>query len=62
MSTEPRIPDAPPAERRPVTIPRLAEMKQRGEPIVMVTAYDYPSAQVAEEAGSTSCWSATRPR
>ena len=26
-------------------------MKQRGEPIVMVTAYDYPSAQAAEEAG-----------
>jgi len=50
MSTEPRIPDAPPGEHRPVTIPRLAEMKQRGEPIVMVTAYDYPSAQVAEEA------------
>jgi 3-methyl-2-oxobutanoate hydroxymethyltransferase len=37
--------------RRPVTIPGLAEMKQRGEPIVMVTAYDFPSAQVAEEAG-----------
>ena len=51
MSTEPRIPHAPPSERRPVTIPQLAEMKQRGEPIVMVTAYDYPSAQVAEEAG-----------
>ncbi|MGH2980351.1 MAG: 3-methyl-2-oxobutanoate hydroxymethyltransferase [Solirubrobacterales bacterium] len=50
MSTEPRVPDAPPGERRPVTIPRLAEMKQAGEPIVMVTAYDYPSAQVAEEA------------
>ena len=50
MSTEPRIPHAPPGEHRPVTIPRLAEMKQRGEPIVMVTAYDYPSAQVAEEA------------
>ena len=33
-----------------MTIPQLAEMKQRGEPIVMVTAYDYPSAQVAEEA------------
>ena len=42
MSTEPRIPDAPPADRRPVTIPQLAEMKRRGEPIVMVTAYDYP--------------------
>ena len=32
-------------------MPRLAEMKAAGEPIVMVTAYDYPSAQVAEEAG-----------
>jgi 3-methyl-2-oxobutanoate hydroxymethyltransferase len=38
------------AERRPVTLPRLAEMKHKGEPIVMVTAYDFPSAQVAEEA------------
>ena len=26
-------------------------MKAAGEPIVMVTAYDYPSAKVAEEAG-----------
>jgi 3-methyl-2-oxobutanoate hydroxymethyltransferase len=26
-------------------------MKARGEPIVMVTAYDFPSARVAEEAG-----------
>ncbi|MEX0992469.1 MAG: 3-methyl-2-oxobutanoate hydroxymethyltransferase [Solirubrobacterales bacterium] len=51
MSTEPRAPDAPPAQRRPVTVQRLAEMKQLGEPIVMVTAYDFPSAQVAEEAG-----------
>ena len=39
------------AERKPVTLPRLAEMKAAGEPIVMVTAYDYPSARVAEEAG-----------
>ena len=50
MSTEPRVPDAPPAGRKPVTIPQLAEMKRRGQPIVMVTAYDFPSAQVAEEA------------
>ena len=35
----------------PVTVPRLAEMKAAGEPIVMVTAYDFPSAQAAEEAG-----------
>ena len=26
-------------------------MKRNGEPIVMVTAYDFPSARVAEEAG-----------
>jgi 3-methyl-2-oxobutanoate hydroxymethyltransferase len=41
----------PPSERRPMSLPRLAEMKEAGEPIVMVTAYDYPSAQVAEAAG-----------
>jgi 3-methyl-2-oxobutanoate hydroxymethyltransferase len=34
-----------------MTLPRLAEKKRLGERIVMVTAYDYPSAQVAEEAG-----------
>ncbi len=39
------------ASRNPVTLPRLAEMKEVGEPIVMVTAYDYPSARAAEEAG-----------
>jgi 3-methyl-2-oxobutanoate hydroxymethyltransferase len=35
----------------PMTLPRLAEKKRAGEPIVMVTAYDYPSAQVAQAAG-----------
>ena len=35
----------------PMTLPQLAEMKARGEAIVMVTAYDHPSAQVVEEAG-----------
>ena len=34
-----------------MTLPRLAEMKEDGEPIVMVTAYDHPSAQVVEEVG-----------
>jgi 3-methyl-2-oxobutanoate hydroxymethyltransferase len=34
-----------------VTLPLLAEKKRRAEPIVMVTAYDWPSAQTAEEAG-----------
>lgn len=37
--------------RLPVTLPQLAEMKRLGEPIVMVTAYDFPSARVAELAG-----------
>jgi 3-methyl-2-oxobutanoate hydroxymethyltransferase len=41
----------PPVDRAPMTIPRVAEMKKNGEPIVMVTAYDFPSAQVAEEVG-----------
>ncbi len=50
MSARPQ--DSPaPADRKPVTLPRLAEMKAAGEPIVMVTAYDHPSAQVVEEAG-----------
>jgi 3-methyl-2-oxobutanoate hydroxymethyltransferase len=34
-----------------MTLPRLVEKKRLGEAIVMVTAYDYPSAQVAQEAG-----------
>jgi len=39
------------ASRLPMTLPRLAEMKRLGEPIVMVTAYDFPSALAAEKAG-----------
>jgi 3-methyl-2-oxobutanoate hydroxymethyltransferase len=50
MSSRPRI-DPSDAARTPVTVPKLAEMKRAGEPIVMVTAYDYPSATVAERAG-----------
>ncbi|MBD0281852.1 MAG: 3-methyl-2-oxobutanoate hydroxymethyltransferase [Thermoleophilaceae bacterium] len=42
---------APPAKRPAVTLSKLAEKRALGEPIVMVTAYDYPGAQVAEEAG-----------
>ncbi len=52
MSATPRTPipdnlDGP----LPMTLPRLAEKRRLGEAIVMVTAYDYPSAQVAQEAG-----------
>jgi 3-methyl-2-oxobutanoate hydroxymethyltransferase len=34
-----------------VTLSTVAEKKALGEPLVMVTAYDYPSASVAEAAG-----------
>ncbi len=52
MSAGGRSHTAPPEPgRRPVSLPDLAELKANGEPIVMVTAYDYPSATVAEEAG-----------
>jgi len=51
VSAAPFLPDSPTAQRLPVTLPALAEKKRLGEPIVMVTAYDFPSAQVAEAAG-----------
>ena len=34
-----------------LTLPELAEMKRRGDRIAMVTAYDYPSGRLADEAG-----------
>ncbi len=52
MSTHPsQISAATTPERLPVSLPRLSEMKRLGEPIVMVTAYDFPSARAAEAAG-----------
>lgn len=36
---------------RKVTTRRLTEMKQRGEKISMLTAYDYSSAQILDQAG-----------
>lgn len=36
---------------RPLTLGDIAAKKDAGEPIVMVTAYDYPGAQIVEEAG-----------
>jgi 3-methyl-2-oxobutanoate hydroxymethyltransferase len=51
VSTAPREPAGAGSSRARVTIPRLAEMKRAGDPIVMVTAYDFPSAKVVEEAG-----------
>src|SRR5688572_23233207 len=51
MSTPPRQDHPEPEQRRPITLTKLGEMRALGEPIVMVTAYDHPSAKVAEAAG-----------
>jgi 3-methyl-2-oxobutanoate hydroxymethyltransferase len=39
------------ARRTQVTLTTLAERKAAGEPVVMVTAYDAPSARIADEVG-----------
>ena len=42
----------PPTDRTgKLPLTELAEMKRRGERIVMVTAYDAPGARLADEAG-----------
>jgi 3-methyl-2-oxobutanoate hydroxymethyltransferase len=51
MSSGSRSHTVPAEDRVAMSLPRLQEMKENGEPIVMVTAYDYPSASVAEAAG-----------
>lgn len=43
---------ASPQGRKPVTTSKLRAMKSKGEAIAVVTAYDYPSAQLAEAAGA----------
>ena len=44
-------PASPVASRKPVSLPRLAEMRERGEKITMLTAYDATFAAVADAAG-----------
>ena len=46
MSTPPKDPN-----RKRITLTKLAEMRALGEPIVMITAYDHPSALIVEQAG-----------
>lgn len=50
MSSDPSVNISSSPERLPMTIPSLMEHKRRGEPLVMVTCYDYPSARIVEEA------------
>lgn len=51
MSAHPEVNVPTDPGRLPMTLPLLAEKKRLGEPIVMITAYDYPSARAAEAAG-----------
>jgi 3-methyl-2-oxobutanoate hydroxymethyltransferase len=51
MPSDPTINISSGSERLPMTVPGLMEHKRRGEPLVMVTCYDYPSARIVEEAG-----------
>ncbi|WP_394791304.1 3-methyl-2-oxobutanoate hydroxymethyltransferase [Rhodoferax sp.] len=44
-------PTSTPAQRKPISLPRLAEMRERGEKITMLTAYDATFAAVADAAG-----------
>ncbi len=57
MSTAPASPygtlppAVAPAQRKPLSLPRLAEMHARGEKIAMLTAYDATFAAMADAAG-----------
>jgi len=44
-------PVSPPSPRKPLSLPRLADMQARGEKIAMLTAYDATFAAMADAAG-----------
>jgi 3-methyl-2-oxobutanoate hydroxymethyltransferase len=51
MSTLPAVPDGTITIRQRTTIHTVQAKRDRGEPITMLTAYDYPSARAVDEAG-----------
>ena len=51
MTTRPRKPAPGTPAPGKLPLPELAEMKRRGDRIVMITAYDAPSGRIADEAG-----------
>jgi len=51
MSAKPQGLESSSGNRPKVTVLSLAEKHRRGEPITMLTAYDYPTARAVDEAG-----------
>jgi 3-methyl-2-oxobutanoate hydroxymethyltransferase len=51
MTTRPRKGSAGTPAAGKLPLPEVAEMKRRGDRIVMITAYDAPSARIADAAG-----------
>jgi 3-methyl-2-oxobutanoate hydroxymethyltransferase len=51
MTTRPRTPAPGTPAPGKLALPELIEMKRRGDRIVMITAYDAPSARIADAAG-----------
>ncbi|HZU19756.1 MAG TPA: 3-methyl-2-oxobutanoate hydroxymethyltransferase [Gaiellaceae bacterium] len=51
MTTRPRKPAPGTPAPGKLALPELAEMKRRGDRIVMITAYDAPSGRIADDAG-----------
>ena len=61
MSVHASTPSSGPSPSgRPVSIHDLQAFKDAGEKFSMLTAYDYLSAQILDEAASRCCSSATR--
>jgi len=51
MSTRPAHANPKDPQRPKTSVLTLAEKHRRGEPITMLTAYDYPTARIVDEAG-----------
>jgi 3-methyl-2-oxobutanoate hydroxymethyltransferase len=51
MSTRPEETTPAPVPRTKTTVLTFADKHRRGEPITMLTAYDYPTARIVDEAG-----------